>query len=147
MNQCRLNNQSNFIEVFDLLDSSFFKNKGSLMFTASDCVQVSYKFEKVSKIAFPCSLFLECLSGQKLRFSYKQDFKNQNSLFFVATIRGYKVFLFFEILLHSIFLIGPAVINWYKIKVSCLDFFWPNMVLDKLSMNTILQEKFIIQVK
>nr|YP_010199756.1 hypothetical protein LK367_mgp01 [Gracilaria isabellana]UAD89714.1 hypothetical protein [Gracilaria isabellana] len=147
MNQCRLNDQSNFIEVFDLLDSSFLKNKGSLMFTAPNCARVSYKFEKLSKIVFPYSLFLEYLSGQKLRFSYKQDFKKQKSLFFVATIRGHKVFLFYEILLHSIFLMGQAIINWYKIKVSCLDFFWPNMVLDKLSMNTILQEKFIIQVK
>nr|YP_009504395.1 hypothetical protein GrchoCDS025 [Gracilaria chouae]AWX65725.1 hypothetical protein GrchoCDS025 [Gracilaria chouae] len=147
MNQYRLNNQSNFIEVFDSLDNCFSKNKGTLMFTALNYAQISCKIEKVSKTAFPYSLFLECLIGQKLKFSYNQNLKKRKSLFFVATVRDCKMFLFFEILLHSIFLIGQSVINWYKIRVGFLDFFWPDAVLDKLSMNLILQEKFMIHIR
>nr|YP_010199731.1 hypothetical protein LK224_mgp01 [Gracilaria flabelliformis]UAD89689.1 hypothetical protein [Gracilaria flabelliformis] len=148
MNQFRLNNQSNFIEVFDSLDSNFSRRKSLLIFNTLNCIQVSCKFEKLSKIILPNNLFLECFLNQKLYFFRNQNFKKQKSLYFMATIRGYKVFLFLEILLHSIFLMHQFIINWHKIKISCLDLFWPSAVLDKLLMNnTALQNKFMIYVK
>nr|YP_010199631.1 hypothetical protein LK223_mgp01 [Gracilaria cervicornis]UAD89489.1 hypothetical protein [Gracilaria cervicornis] len=147
MNQFRLNSQSNFIEIFDSLDNDFSKNKSLLIFNTLNYVQMSYKFEELSKVIFPNNLFLECLLSQKLYFSYKQNLKKRKSLSFIATIRGYKVFLFLEILLHSIFLIRQSIINWSKIKVDHLDFFWPSTVLNKLLINTILQNRFMIYVE
>nr|YP_010199606.1 hypothetical protein LKZ37_mgp01 [Gracilaria cearensis]UAD89464.1 hypothetical protein [Gracilaria cearensis] len=147
MNQFRLNSQSSFIEVFDSLDNSFSKNKGLLIFNTLDCVQVSYEFEKLSRIIFTNNLFLECLINQKFLFAYKQNLKKRKSLFFIATIRRYKVFLFLEILLHSIFLTRQSIINWHKVRVGCLDLFWPNAVLDKLLINTLIQNRFMIHIK
>nr|YP_009490459.1 hypothetical protein GrtexCDS025 [Gracilaria textorii]AWH62616.1 hypothetical protein GrtexCDS025 [Gracilaria textorii] len=147
MNQFRLKSQSNFIEIFDSLDNSFSKKRGFLIFKPLNCVQVSYEFEKLSKIVFSDNLFLESFLGQKLYFSYKKDLRKQKSLYFIATVRGYKIFPFLEILLHSIFLIRQSVINWHNIKISCLDLFWPSAVLDKLLTNAILQSRFIIHVK
>nr|YP_009490409.1 hypothetical protein GrspinORF143 [Gracilaria spinulosa]AWH62541.1 hypothetical protein GrspinORF143 [Gracilaria spinulosa] len=142
MNQFRLYSQSNFIEIFDSLDNSLSKTRRLLIFNKLKCVQISYELEKLSKIFFPINLFLECFSSQKLYYLYKQK-----SLYCVAIIRGYKVFLFLEILLHSIFLIRQSMINWHEIKISCLDLFWPSVILDKLWINTILQNRFRIHVK
>nr|YP_010199781.1 hypothetical protein LK227_mgp01 [Gracilaria multipartita]UAD89739.1 hypothetical protein [Gracilaria multipartita] len=147
MNHFRLNSQSNFIEMFDSLDNSFSKKKSLLIFNTLDNVQVSCKFEKLSKIIFPNNLFLECFLSQKLYFFCKQNLKKQKSLYFIATIRSYRVFIFLEILLHSIFLIRQSIINWCKIKIGCLDLLWPSVVLDKLLINTILQNRFMIHIK
>nr|YP_010199806.1 hypothetical protein LK226_mgp01 [Gracilaria ornata]UAD89764.1 hypothetical protein [Gracilaria ornata] len=148
MNQFRLNNQSNFIEIFDSLDSNFSKRKSLLIFNTLDYIQVSCKFEELSKKIFPNNLFLECFLSQKPYFSPNQKLKKRKSLYSIVTIRSYKVFLFLEILLHSIFLMHQSIINWHKIKISCLDFFWSGVVLNKLLLNnTTLQNRFMIHVK
>nr|YP_010199531.1 hypothetical protein LK149_mgp01 [Gracilaria baiana]UAD89389.1 hypothetical protein [Gracilaria baiana] len=147
MSQFRLNCQSNFIEVFDSLDNRFSNNKGFLIFKGLSCVQVSYKFKKLSKIIFPNILFLECLQSQKFLFFDHQNLKKLKSLLVLGTLRKDAVFLFLEILLHSIFLKHKFTANCHKVKVSYLDLFWPNMVLDKLMINTIKQNRFIIRVE
>nr|YP_010199706.1 hypothetical protein LK222_mgp01 [Gracilaria domingensis]UAD89614.1 hypothetical protein [Gracilaria domingensis] len=147
MSRFRLNCHSNFIEVFDSLDNRFSNNQSFLIFNDLSCVQVSYKFGKLSKIIFPNTLFLECLQSQKFLFSSQRNFKKLKSLLFFGTLRKDAVFIFFEILLHSTFLKHKSVVNYHKVKISYLDLFWPNTVLDKLMINTMKQNRFMVHIK
>nr|YP_009511811.1 hypothetical protein [Gracilaria caudata]AXI97688.1 hypothetical protein [Gracilaria caudata] len=143
MNQLRLSNQYHFIGVFDSIDSNFKKTREPLVFNTPNCLQVYNKFEKLSKITFTNNLFLECLVGQKF-FIYNQNLRQKNFTSLIATVRNKRTFLFLEILLHSLFLIHQPNINIKKIKITYLDFFLPHVVLDKLFMQTLMQNSFSI---
>nr|YP_011017035.1 hypothetical protein V2792_mgp01 [Gracilaria hainanensis]WQB61713.1 hypothetical protein [Gracilaria hainanensis] len=144
MNQFRLNNQFNFVEIFDSLDNNFLKNTGFLIFKNLDCFQVFYKFERLSRVIFMNYLLLECLTSRKIWLPYEQNLKKQKFLFLKATIRGNQIFLFLEILLHSMFLISKPIINWYKLKIEHFNFFLSNVILNKLLMNALIQNNFMI---
>nr|YP_009511861.1 hypothetical protein [Gracilaria gracilis]AXI97738.1 hypothetical protein [Gracilaria gracilis] len=145
MNQFRLSSQCNFIEVFDSLDSSFLDNKRFLLANTLDCFQISSKFENLSKLIFIPHLFLECIATQK--FFFLPERKQRSSLFLITTIRRLRVFLFLEMLLYSVFSIQQDTINSHKIKIASLDLFWPNIILDKFLIPTLIQKNFMICVK
>nr|YP_009019515.1 hypothetical protein [Gracilaria salicornia]AHG53102.1 hypothetical protein [Gracilaria salicornia]AMR57152.1 hypothetical protein [Gracilaria salicornia]UAD89814.1 hypothetical protein [Gracilaria salicornia] len=147
MNQFRLSNQFNFIDMFDSLDNTLSKNKNFFVLNILNYFQVFCKLKKISRISSANYLFLECLVSQKTLLLNNKSRKKQNSVFLKVTIRNIKKFLFLEVLLHTVFLIHQPVIKWYKIKIEFLDLLWPPLVLDKLLLNTPLWDNFMICAK
>nr|UAD89514.1 hypothetical protein [Gracilaria changii] len=144
MNQLRFNNQHNFIGVFDSIDNNFIKTEDSLIFNTPSFFQVYNEIEKLSRITFTKNLFLECMIGQKFFTCEKHGAKKRNFLFSITTIRSYKVSLFLDILLLSLFSVQESHISLVKLRITHLDFFWPNMVLDKLLMQDLMHNRFIV---
>nr|YP_010199881.1 hypothetical protein LK225_mgp01 [Crassiphycus usneoides]UAD89889.1 hypothetical protein [Crassiphycus usneoides] len=144
MNQFRLSNQYYYIGIFDSMDSNFTKTKGPLVFNVSNYIQIYNKFEKLSKITLTNRLFLECLVGQKFFMDNNQNLRRKSSSVFFAIVRNQRTFWFLETLLHSLFLANRPILNLQKIKIAHLDFFWPNIILDKLFMQTLMQNNFSI---
>nr|YP_009365206.1 hypothetical protein [Gracilaria changii]ARJ60488.1 hypothetical protein [Gracilaria changii]ART65132.1 orf148 [Gracilaria changii] len=144
MNQSRFSNQYDFVGVFDFIDNNFTKTENSLIFNTPRFLQVYNKFEKLSKIILTKNLFLECIIGQKFSISKKCNAKKMNFLFFISTIRSWKIFWFLDILLLSMFSVQQSHGSLRKVRITHLDFFWPNMVLDKLFMQDLMHNRFII---
>nr|YP_010199556.1 hypothetical protein LK100_mgp01 [Crassiphycus birdiae]UAD89414.1 hypothetical protein [Crassiphycus birdiae] len=144
MNQFRLNNQYYYIGIFDSMDNNFTKTKRPLVFNASNYIQIYNKFEKLSKITLTNRLFLECLVGQKFFTDNNPNLKRKNSSVSFAIVRNQRTFWLLETLLHSLFLTQRPILNLQKVKIAHLDFFWPNIILDKLFMQTLMQNNFSI---
>nr|YP_010199656.1 hypothetical protein LK099_mgp01 [Crassiphycus corneus]UAD89564.1 hypothetical protein [Crassiphycus corneus] len=144
MNQFRLSNQYYYIGIFDSMDSNFTKTKGPVVFNAPNYIQIYNKFEKLSKITLTNRLFLECLVGQKFFTDNNPNLRRKNSSVFFTIVRNQRTFWFLETLLHSLFLTQRPILNLQKVKIAHLDFFWPNIILDKLFMQTLMQNNFSI---
>nr|AWH62591.1 hypothetical protein GrtenliuORF01 [Gracilaria tenuistipitata var. liui]AXI97788.1 hypothetical protein [Gracilaria tenuistipitata] len=145
MNQLRLYNQCNFIEVFDSLDNNFFKDQNFLIFKVKNYLHIYNKIENLNiSITIRNSLLLEALSCQRFFFIHKRNSKKKVLLFTKVTIRDNKFFLLLETLLHSVLLMQQSKINLQKLKVPSFDFFFQNKVLNKLSMQILRQNYFII---
>nr|YP_009511886.1 hypothetical protein [Hydropuntia rangiferina]AXI97763.1 hypothetical protein [Hydropuntia rangiferina]UAD89789.1 hypothetical protein [Hydropuntia rangiferina] len=134
MNKFRLSSQYNYIETFDSFDRCFSCNKNLFNFFVlkSLDIQVS-NLKKSTKLILDTYLFSEFLIGQK-KASYLQQ--KTNLSFFKTTIQSKKIFLFMEIVLHSIFMERQFIKRLQNVTVMNLSFFLPYATLEKLLLQS-----------
>nr|YP_009130778.1 hypothetical protein XM44_gp25 [Agarophyton chilense]AKA27608.1 hypothetical protein Gchil_005 [Agarophyton chilense]ASP44536.1 hypothetical protein [Agarophyton chilense]UAD89539.1 hypothetical protein [Agarophyton chilense] len=145
MNQSRLYNQYNFIEAFDFLDNNCSQHPNFLVLKTKTCLHIFNKIENLNPSkTFRNNLLLEALTGQRFFFTYKRKSKKKVLLSTKVTVRNNNLFLFLETLLHSILLMQQYKVNLQKTKITYLDFFFHSKVLNKLSMQTLINNYFII---